>query len=97
VPTYELLPRFVRDLARLTPGQRAALRASVARFVADLEAQRGFRPGLRVKAIRGSRGVYEMTWAPDGRATFQYGEPVRPGEVHVVWRRVGTHDVFDLP
>ena len=38
-----------------------------------------------------------MTWAADGRATFRYGEPRRPGEPHVIWRRVGTHDIFDNP
>ncbi|WP_281288337.1 hypothetical protein [Haloactinospora alba] len=36
-----------------------------------------------------------MTWAPDGRATWQYGDEQRPGIVHVIWRRVGTHAIFD--
>jgi hypothetical protein len=35
--------------------------------------------------------------APDGRATFQYGDEVQAGEPHIVWRRIGTHDVFDRP
>jgi hypothetical protein len=35
--------------------------------------------------------------APDGRATFSYGEEMRPGEPHVIWRRVGTHDVLRDP
>jgi hypothetical protein len=38
--------------------------------------------------------VYEVTWAPDGPATFEYGEELRVGELHVIWRRVGTHDIF---
>ena len=37
-----------------------------------------------------------MTWADDGRATFEYGEAVE-GESHVTWRRVGTHSVFKQP
>jgi len=41
--------------------------------------------------------IFEMTWAPDGRATFHYGAPVREGQVHVGWRRVGTHAVFANP
>lgn len=63
----------------------------------DLRASRGFRKGLRVRGVQGASGVFEMTWADDGRATFEYGEPLREGEVHVIWRRVGTHDVFGRP
>jgi hypothetical protein len=38
-----------------------------------------------------------MTWADDGRATFQYGEPVVGAEPHIIWRRVGTQDVLRQP
>jgi len=41
--------------------------------------------------------VFEMTWADDGRATFQYSDAVVEGETHVIWRRVGTHDIFKQP
>lgn len=64
--------------------------------MADLRAGR-FRRGLRVKAIQGAPGIFEMTWAPNGRATFQYGEERRPGEPHVIWRRIGTHGIFGRP
>jgi hypothetical protein len=56
-----------------------------------------FDPRLRVKRVQGHPGIWEMTWAQDGRATFQYGDEVVPGEPHVVWRRVGTHDIFRAP
>jgi hypothetical protein len=96
VPTYEWLPRFSLDLDKLGPSQRAAFQASVRQFVEDL--QRGtFRPGLRVKGVHGARGVYEMTWAADGRATFHYGQPRVRGQAHIVWRRIGTHDIFGRP
>ena len=36
--------------------------------------QVGFRPGPRVKRVLGTSGLYEMTWSPDGRATFSLGE-----------------------
>lgn len=42
-------------------------------------------------------GVLEMTWAPDGRATFEFGREIRSGEHHVVWRRIGTHEIFSRP
>jgi hypothetical protein len=38
-----------------------------------------------------------MSWAADGRATFEYGTEVIPGEPHVIWRRNGTHGVFRHP
>jgi hypothetical protein len=38
-----------------------------------------------------------MTWASNGRATWQYGPEQRPGERHVIWRRIGTHDIFRAP
>ncbi|MFN2495860.1 MAG: SDR family NAD(P)-dependent oxidoreductase [Pseudonocardiaceae bacterium] len=51
--------------------QRRFLTA-VAAMVADLKADRAFWPGLRVKSVQGWPGVWEMTRAPDGRATFEY-------------------------
>jgi len=65
-------------------------------FVVDLKAGR-FRSGLRVKRVQATAGVWEMTWAPNGRATFEYGNERRAGEPHVIWRRVGTHDIFERP
>lgn len=97
MPTYEWLPRFSADLAKLDPGQRAAYLASVRQFVEDLQRGGAFRQGLRVKGVQGARGVYEMSWAPDGRATFHYGQPRVPGQAHVVWRRIGTRDIFGRP
>jgi hypothetical protein len=95
LPTYERLPRFDRDYAALTDEQRQAFKRSVARVVEDLEAGRAPRRGLRVKGIQRAPGIFELTWAPDGRATFEYGDSVRKGETNVVWRRVGTHAVLD--
>jgi hypothetical protein len=96
MPTWRLLVGFRQDLKNLTPQQRTAFQKAVARFVADLRAGK-FRKGLRVKKMSGYADVWEMTWAPDGRATFQYGEEVRPGEQHIVWRRIGSHDIVDRP
>ena len=97
MPTWAAALRFKKDFAKLSPDEQKAFRAAVEKFVADLRAGKGFRNGLRVKGVKGSPGVYEMTWAPDGRATFEYGKSVRDGEPHVIWRRVGRHDVFGTP
>jgi len=65
----------------------------VEHFVEDHRTET-FRRGLRVKAIQGAAGILEMTWAPNGLATFQYGDEITRGEPHIVWRRVGTRGVF---
>jgi hypothetical protein len=97
VPTYAWLARFRADFERLTPTQQSAFLTAVQQFVEDLQQGRAFRKGLWVKGIQGATGIFEMTWAADGRATFEYGGVVTEGEPHVVWRRVGTHAIFKQP
>jgi hypothetical protein len=87
---------FRRDHAALNPEQKAAFRRAVSHFIEDLPS-RAFRKGLRVKGVKGARGIYEMTWAGNGRATFQFGPPEIQDEVHVIWRRIGTHGILDQP
>jgi len=94
VPTFRWLPRFGADFDRLTPAQQRAFLVAVAQFVEDL---RGGQFRLRVKGVQGATGVFEMTWEDDGRATFQYGQPVLKGDPHVVWRRIGKHEIFKQP
>lgn len=96
MPTFEPLPRFLGDYSRLTKDQKQAWVRMRRRFVAGLQAGR-FDPALRVKRVQGHPGIWEITWAPDGRATFQYGEEVRPGDPHIVWRRIGTHGILRRP
>jgi hypothetical protein len=95
MPTFATTPRFRRDYARLTAVQQERFRkVVVTEFVPGANAGQ-FRPGLRVKGVQGAPGVYEMTWAPDGRATWQDGAEQRSGTCHVIWGRVGTHAIFD--
>ena len=96
MPTYRARPRFLRDIKDLTAEQMAAWEKALNSFIECL--RRGkFEPTLRVKRVQGYPGVWEMTWAADGRATFEYGQEILPGEPHIVWRRIGTHDVFRRP
>ena len=60
---------FGRALAGL--GQGASQLAS--KYIDEDLAKRSFRAGLRVKRVAGTAAIFEMTWAPDGRATFEYG------------------------
>ena len=95
MPTFDSYARFDRDFKKLSKEDRARFRRVVAEhFVPDVE-KGVFRAGLRVKKVQSSQGVYEMTWAPDGRATWEYGPEQRAGTPHAIWRRVGTHEIFD--
>jgi hypothetical protein len=97
-PTYEAQGRFERDLRRLTRAQRKQFDATRKRLVAGLE-QRPPRlePALRIKRVQGHEGVWELSWAPDGRATFAYGPEVLAGMPHVIWRRIGDHSILADP
>jgi hypothetical protein len=97
LPTFAWLARFRIDFDALTPAQQDAFLVAVTHLVEDLRSGTGFRSGLRVKGIRGATGIFELTWAHDGRATFEYGSRVVAGEPHIIWRRVGTHAVFGRP
>ena len=95
--TFSRSQRFGRDWKKLTIESRKRFLTTVTeQFAIDLKAGR-FRPGLRVKRVVATAAVWEMTWAPDGRATFEYGPESRAGEPHVIWRRIGTHEIFRTP
>ncbi len=67
-------------------------------FVAALkENPPAFPAALRIHRVHTSAGIWEITFAPDGRATFEYGQEVTAGEPHIVWRRIGHHDVLSEP
>lgn len=98
MPTFERLARFDREFRRLPRELQRAFLAMLPVFVAALkEDPPAFPPALRVHRVQGTAGVWEITFAPDGRATFEYGAEVMTGEPHVIWRRVGTHAVLNQP
>ena len=102
MPTSEKSARSRRERRRLAKEQRAQLDTAMDRFkddLGDIEAGRRsrFRPGLRVKGVKGAPEVFEMTWAGDGRATFSWGDEVVPGQRHVIWRRCGGHPILKDP
>ena len=97
MPTYEWERVFGREFAALDSDSQEAFLAAIARFVEDLQHGRPARRSLRVKPVRGHEGVFEITWAANGRATFAYGEEQTRGQAHIIWRRIGSHDIFRLP
>lgn len=97
MPTHDELAQFVREFAKLTEAQQDQFIDAMKQMVADMRARRPFRPGLRIKGVQGHTGIFEMTWAPDGRATFHYGRSLHSGEQHIVWRRIGGHEILKHP
>ena len=97
MPTYDEETHFTNEFRHLPSAHRALFNAAVKQMVADLKAKRPFHPSLRVKGVTDHPGIFEMTWAPDGRATFNYGAERRPGETHIIWRRIGSHDILKQP
>lgn len=99
MPTHEELARFLRDYLALPNELRLRFLAVLPAFREDISGG-AFRPGFRVKRVNAPQvnvAVWEMTFAPDGRATFHYGEAPVDGHVHIIWRRIGTHDIFRNP
>lgn len=97
MPTYDRTDSFKSDYQGLSREQKEAAQRALSRFLEDLRAGGKFRPGLRVKGVQGASGVFEMTWADDGRATFEYGDSLIDDEPHIIWRRIGTHDILKSP
>ena len=97
MPTRDVLASFWRDWAGLSGEEKRAFLDAVRKVVQDLESGGGFRKGLRVKGVQGARGVFELTWSSDGRATFHYGRAIVDDEPHIIWRRIGGHEIFAKP
>ncbi len=95
VPTYEQESTFKRDLAHLSEDEKRRFYAAVKKMAHDLKTGQGFCESLRVKGVQRLPGVFEMTWADDGRALFRYGTSPNAGDVHIIWMRVGSHDILE--
>lgn len=72
MPTYERWPGFLREYLKLTEEKQVQFMDAVEDMVEDMKAGRPFRPGLRVHQVHQVPGVWEMTWAANGRATFMF-------------------------
>lgn len=105
MPTYDTEDSFRQDYRRLRPDQRALFKRALRDFIRVLrEWENEQRPGipvfpahLGVKPMVNQRTViWEFRWAADGRCTWKYGG-AQPGRIHVIWRRIGTHAIYEAP
>lgn len=98
MPTFARSRRFRREYLALSREQREAFKRALVVFIAALRGKPPVFPSsLRVKGVQGHHGVYELSFGGGGRATFEYGAEVRPGDAHVMWRRIGDHSIFADP
>lgn len=97
MPTFEVTGRFWSDFASLPEELQGKFLAARDLLVADLRLGERPRPSLRVKRYQRRPGVWEMSWDTDGRALFEYGNERVAGQPHIVWLRIGTHDIFRNP
>jgi hypothetical protein len=97
MPTRDVDQSFWQDYDRLSLAQQRRFLRVLRRFIEDADIGR-FRASLRVKPMVDHPGIREMTWeAHDGRATFRYGPETVPGARHIIWRRIGGHEIFQEP
>jgi hypothetical protein len=100
---YQRSAVFISDYSHLSTRERELFADAVRQMNAAYDQAGGNWPprwpaSLRVKAVQGAPGIWEMTWSfsgPDGRATFEI--VTVEGEPAIRWRRIGGHEVFGAP
>ncbi len=105
MPTFDVMVRFWSDYESLSSDQKHQFIRARDEFVAIMQeweraGYRGtphFPRHLGVKPLKGYRNIWELAWAPDGRCTWEYGAPQRDDRCHVIWRRIGSHNIYDDP
>jgi hypothetical protein len=94
VPTHEETERFTNEYKRLRADRQALFNRARRDWVAALKAHRPAPARLGIRRFLSIEGMYEFHFAPDGRALFRYGPERKPGEVHIIWERIGGHDIY---
>jgi hypothetical protein len=104
MPTFFATARFWNDYDRLTAREAAAFQRARAEFMTALAEWEiagfvGARSFDRACAgqMAGYPHIRELTCSRDGRCTWQFGESPQSGKCHVIWRRIGSHAIYDDP
>ncbi len=77
----------LREFIQVLSDWERSQRVDVPRFPAHL----GVKPMVGRTPV-----IMEFRWAADGRCTGEYGR-LRQGKIHVIWRRIGTHEIYGDP
>jgi hypothetical protein len=106
MPTFYAEERFWNEYADLSPGDQELFLEARDEFVKSLKAWESqgcqgipqFPKKLGVRSlVRDKKRYMEFAWASDGRCTWEFGTPQRPGKCHVIWRRIGSHRIYGEP
>ena len=98
MPTFDAEERFKQEYLRLDVRKRAAFLKARDDFFAWIVAKKD-QPSLsppahlRLHFIE-SRNVWSITFGGDLQALWRYGSEVQPGEAHIIWERIGGHDMY---
>ncbi len=96
-PTFEASASARRAYDKLPRRQQDAFDRAVKLLVAGLrDSPPSYHPSLRVKRHQSSGpGVYELSFGDGGRALFQRGQEIRPGDPHIEWLAIGDHKIVE--
>jgi hypothetical protein len=94
-PTFDRLAQFKREYAKLTAAQRQLFRAAAKKFVAPLSTTPPEEIDQAVvRELDGHPGYWELWFTRHLRAIYTFGQPVRRGQPHVIWCRIGSEDAL---
>ncbi|SRR5579883_1942393 len=97
MPTHEEEPAFKAAYERLTKEERDAFRKARREFVRSWKEKRSFPrefpAHLGIKCNQRKK-LWEFRFGPDNRALFDLGKEVTPGEPHIIWYAIGSHDIY---
>jgi hypothetical protein len=95
MPKYDRLQQFMREWRKLTSAQQQQFEAAWRAIAVALSLTKALPPPPLVQKMSGQE-IYEVRWAPDGRATFHIEHDAN-GEQIIVWRRIGDHSILKHP
>ncbi len=95
MPTHEERERFLNEYTRLRRAEQQQFKRAVAEFVTALKDHHPPPKKLGIERYERQSGIYEFHWSATGRALFRYGPEKTPGEPHVIWLRIGGHEIYD--
>ncbi len=105
MPTFDAHERFWQEYRHLRPEQQVLFKQALHSFIQALqtwerERHSGsprFPAQLGVTPMVNHTNILEFRWAPDGRCTWEYGTRRQGRGFHIIWRRIGTHSIYDEP
>lgn len=94
MPKYTFREGFMREWRKLKPSEQRLFETAWRAIVTNLKAGKGL-PAPPLVEKMSSLDIYEVRWAPNGRATFHIDR--QDGEDVIIWRRIGDHEIYKRP